>query len=284
MASEDPLVELLKDVRRRIRAGEIDKVLDEANKGGDQAKWLLVKVEAKLHMELPEEATEMAEKALEKFKSEGSLRGQSLAFQALADCYLSVSDCAEALALSTEAIALAWDLGDKAAEATMMNTCAGAYLLQWRFPEALRAATRAAALFKAVGDKVGEAIALETAANASVSCDPSDVPNKKIFQEQKSGPQGGQAMMDAARFGQTSILYESKPWQPIAKFHPILEKRSGIYDDAGVIRHKTAANDKGWDTSGRPLFNRKLFGWRKAGAKTDDAMYYLVLEECGKIV
>merc|ERR1719476_77202 len=151
----------------------------------------------------------------------------------------------------------------------MMHTCACAFQGQWRFPEALRAASRAATLFRDANDQVGEAIALETAAHASVSGGPTEVhgvDESRLFKE-ISGPPGGQAQMDAVRFGQTSILYEKKPWQPISKFHPILSKRGNLLNEvadvAAMPRRVANMNDQ----SGRPLWTPKKFGWGRPSSR-----------------
>lgn len=277
MACEDPLCALLRSVRIRIQAGEGEVVVAEANAGGNEAKWLLIMGEAKLRMGIPREGLEAAGKATLKLKEEGNLRGQSLALQVLADCHLALHECAEVISLSVEAISISWQLEDKAAEALMMHTCAGAFQVQWRYKEATRAATRAAALFKEVGDKTGEAIALETAAIASVSQPPKE--GAALLREIR-GPPGGQAAMDAARFEQTSVLYEQKPWQPISKFHPILQQRE---NPAAVKKeHLPAKEMRGED--GRPLFQPRQYSWGRPSHRLDQAWYHMALVAGDKII
>lgn len=284
MASDDDLIALLNDVRRRVKVGEGEAVLTEAKNGGAQAKFLLVASEARLRMGSPAEGKESAEAALASFKAQKSIRGQCLALQVLADCHLALEECVEVLELSVDAIELAWELGDKSAEANMMHTCAGAFHLQWRYPEATRAATRAANLYAEAGDRVGEAIALETAANASVSHDPSeDTASARrhatdAVLKEFTGPVGGQAAMDAARFNQTSTLYAQKPWQPISKFHPVLVRRPRVdrESDAPPVNFK--------DADGAPIFKPKKFSWRQPASKLDEAWYEMRLTAGDKIV
>merc|ERR1712139_333248 len=169
-----------------------------------------------------------------------------------------MGECSEVLDLSIEAVRICWELQDKAAEAAMMHTCAGAFQVQCRHEEATRAATRAANLFCEAGDKMGEAIALETAANASVSQDPTQArgaPKKNILLKEMAGPPGGQGEMDATRFGQTSILYDKKPWHPISKFHPVLQQRESL---VGAKKESIPPRPS---SDGKPLFTPKQFSW-----------------------
>lgn len=283
MASKEDLLALVKDVRRRVQDGQGDAVLAEATAGGDDAKWLLVKGEAELRMDRPREGCVAAEQSASKFQICGNQRGQSLALQVLADCHLALHECAEVLALSVQAVSLCWELGDKAAEGAMMHTCAGAFQVQWRYPEATRAATRAATLFAEAGDKMGEAIALDTAANASVSHAPSSAPKDNHLLREIVGPTGGKAEMDAVRFGQTSILYEKKPWQPISKYHPTLQQRESLVNaKKDSIPPKQGAGASTAD--GRPMFAPKQFGWGRPSHRLDQAFYHMVLTAGDKII
>lgn len=286
MAGKDHLVMLVRDVRRRVQNGEGDAVLAEAEAGGGEAKWLLVKGEAKLRMDSPREGLVAAEEAASKFKSQADTRGHSLALQVLADCHLALHECAEVLALSVEAISICWELGDKAAEAAVMHTCAGAFQVQWRYPEATRAATRAATLFREAGDKMGEAIALETAANASVSQAPSETPQvSNLMKQNRPGPPGGQNEMDAVRFGQTSVLYDKKPWQPISKFHPTLIQRESLVGaKKDSIAPRVIDTNRAPGTDGKPLFQPKSFSWGRPAHRLDQAFYHMVLTAGDKII
>lgn len=276
---DDPLVALIKEARRRVQAGEGNAMLKEAEAGGDEAKWILVRGEVHLRMDMPREGREAAEKALAKYKDMANVRGQSVALQVIADCHLALHECSEVLALSIDAVSMCWELEDKSAEAAMMHTCAGAFQVQLRHAEAVRAATRAAALFREAGDKVGEAIALETAANASVSEDPSKGgPKRNNLLKEITGPIGGQGEMDAARFGQTSILYDKKPWQPISKFHPVLELRESL-----VGTKKEQVNPR-LGPDGKPLFTQKQFGWGRPSHRLDQAFYHMVLHAGDKVL
>merc|ERR1719359_43094 len=104
-------------------------------------------------------------------------------------------------------------------------------------------------------------MALETAANASVSQDPTlqaaGASQKNILKEITSPP-GGQGEMDAARFGQTSILYDKKPWQPISKFHPILQQRQSLVNaKKESIAPRNLGPGSTGTQDGRPTFTPK---------------------------
>lgn len=283
--SNDPLVLLIRDVRKRVQAGEGDAVLAEAAAESKEAKWVLATAEAKLRMGALREGRDSAREAADLFSKLSNVRGESLALQVQADCHLSLHECAEVLDLSVRAVTLAWELGDKAAEACMMHSCASAFQLQWRHPEAVRAANRAATLFREAGDKMGEAIALQTAANASVSRDPREVGAAKdnSLLKESASPPGGQAAMDAVRFGQTSILYDKKQWQPISKYELSLVQRESMVVERGKEGGASVVG-MGLGENKKPLFQHKSFPWRKAAHKVDQAWYHMVLTAGDKIV
>jgi len=278
--TQDPLYAKLKEIRARVSAGEGEEVLREARQGSEP-DWLVI-ADVSLRSDDPSGARDAGERALDMYEKKGNIRGQIIAIQLLMDAYLAMSESGKALAQSVKGISLAWAVESKTAEAALLHSSATAFIMQWRFAQAQRAASRAATLFRQAGDLTGEAIALETAANASVSYNPNEAyrdtsVDKKLLGEAQ-GPPGGQAMMDAVRYGQTSVLYEKKPWQPISKFIPVMSQRPRVE----VEQTKLGTNRMGND--GKPLFQPKSYNWIRPMHRTNDAYYHMVLQSAGRII
>merc|ERR1712100_12096 len=92
-----------------------------------------------------------------------------------------------------------------------------------------------------------------------------------------AAPPGGQGEMDAARFGQTSILYDKKPWHPISKYHPVLQQRESL------VGAKKESNPPRM-LDGHPLFQQKSFSWGRPSHRLDQAFYHMVLTAGDKII
>merc|ERR1711865_628645 len=129
----------------------------------------------------------------------------------------------------------------------------------------------------------------ETAANASVSQAPTTdgvynaprTTRDNALMKEITGPSGGQLAMDAARFGQTSVLYDKKPWQPISKFHPTLQQRESLISQK---KEHIAPKAGGNNADGRPTFNPKQFSWGRPSHRLDQAWYHMVLTAGDKIL
>lgn len=281
-AGDMTLSEKIKYVRAQVQKGEGEAVLKECAANEEPVQSLLI-AEVKLRMDEPEDAKAAATKALGLFKTKGDMPGQIRAMQVLADARMWYNECGEAIRVCTEAVRLCWKAGDKESEAAIMHTSAGAFLLQSKYAEAGRAATRAAILYRALGDNVGEAMALETAATASVSSSPQEAgkgaTESSMLLKELRGPVGGQGMMDAIRMGQPA-MFDKRLWQPVSKFHPIMQQRENLVHKAQDLPPPSTV--KGND--GKPLFVPKRFGWGRSSHRLDQGWYQQVLVAGDKIL